>query len=356
MRSRRTSTSGRPPGSTQWVRTFKSARQAAHGLVLAHGHDRARVLSRSAARGCVEREVEGDGRPASTGWTCRRPPPRPPVSASSRHAVTPDDKFNVYADMVVLRQGRPDHDADLHRLPAAVRRRAAEQARAHDRPAARRQASGRMRLALALALAAALAGQAAAANAPIARHTAKDTGLARRALIGKADVGKGWQPVKAAAGRSTLTCKAANPSMAGIVETGTAAAGFRGGAQLVAQVAWVFRTPRAGRDAVAACGRQELPRLPRRRGAHGRRAARDEARERRAGRPEARAANGRLPRDRDREGQGTDGEALLRRRPARAGPHRHARSRSRAAGRSRPRSSSRSRASSRRRLGSSGVA
>ena len=30
--------------------------------------------------------------------------------------------------------------------------------------------------------------------------------------------------------------------MAGIVETGTAAAGFRGGAQLVAQVAWVFRT------------------------------------------------------------------------------------------------------------------
>jgi uncharacterized protein (DUF736 family) len=99
-----------------------------------------------------------------------------------------------------------------------------------------------MRLALALVLTGLVAGQAAAANAPIARHNAKDTGLARRALIGKADVGKGWQAVKAAAGRSTLTCKASEPSMAGIVETGTARTGFRGGAQLVAQVAWVFRS------------------------------------------------------------------------------------------------------------------
>jgi uncharacterized protein (DUF736 family) len=97
-----------------------------------------------------------------------------------------------------------------------------------------------MRLALALVLTGLVAGQAAAANAPIARHNAKDTGLARRALIGKADVGKGWQAVKA--GRSTLTCKASEPSMAGIVETGTATTGFRGGAQLVAQVAWVFRS------------------------------------------------------------------------------------------------------------------
>lgn len=99
-----------------------------------------------------------------------------------------------------------------------------------------------MRLLAACAVAAVLAGTAAAANAPIAQHTPKDVALAKRALIGKADVGKGWQVAATASTRSTLTCKASNPSMAGIVETGTAAAGFRGGAQVLGQVVWVYRT------------------------------------------------------------------------------------------------------------------
>jgi uncharacterized protein (DUF736 family) len=100
----------------------------------------------------------------------------------------------------------------------------------------------RLAAGLVLVLAAVLAGPAAAANAPIQRHAAKDMALARRALIGKADVGKGWESVRAVTGRSTLTCKSSNPSMAGIVETGTASAGFRGTAQVIGQVVWVYRT------------------------------------------------------------------------------------------------------------------
>jgi hypothetical protein len=100
----------------------------------------------------------------------------------------------------------------------------------------------RLAAAFALVLAGVLAGSAAAANAPIQRHAAKDMALARRALIRKADVGKGWESVRAVTGRSTLTCKASNPSMAGIVETGAASSGFRGTAQVIGQVAWVYRT------------------------------------------------------------------------------------------------------------------
>jgi hypothetical protein len=88
----------------------------------------------------------------------------------------------------------------------------------------------------------ALAAGAAAANTPIARHTAKDMALARRALIAKGEVGKGWQPVKTVSGRSTLTCPASNPSMAGIVETGAASTGYRGDAQVIGQTVWVYRT------------------------------------------------------------------------------------------------------------------
>jgi uncharacterized protein (DUF736 family) len=92
-----------------------------------------------------------------------------------------------------------------------------------------------------LAAAGVLAAQATAANAPIRRHTAKDMTLARRALVRKVEVGKGWTAVKASAA-SSLTCKAFDPSMAGIVETGAAAVGYRGPAEVISQVAWVYRS------------------------------------------------------------------------------------------------------------------
>jgi hypothetical protein len=105
-----------------------------------------------------------------------------------------------------------------------------------------------MRL-LAVALGAAvLAGAAAAAPAPIRKHTAPDMKLARDALLDRADFGKGWTATAVSTQRQTLTCKSFSPSLHGIVETGAASRSFRGApTQAVGQAVWIFGTTEQAR-------------------------------------------------------------------------------------------------------------
>ena len=98
-----------------------------------------------------------------------------------------------------------------------------------------------MRLAAVALLAGLLAAPAAADN-PARRHRPADMALARKALLGDADVGAGWRSGAVSTRPASLTCPAFDPPLAGVVETGTASRELRAGAQGVSQSVWVFRT------------------------------------------------------------------------------------------------------------------
>jgi hypothetical protein len=98
---------------------------------------------------------------------------------------------------------------------------------------------------------AALAGAttAAAAPAPIRKHSRAGMARARAALVSTAELGKGWTSSGISTRPQTLTCKSSAPSLRGIVETGTASTTFRGAsAQGVGQAAWVYGSSEQARS------------------------------------------------------------------------------------------------------------
>jgi hypothetical protein len=94
----------------------------------------------------------------------------------------------------------------------------------------------------------AAATTAAAAPAPIRKHTRADMAYARAALLSTAELGKGWTSSGISTRPQTLTCKSSAASLGGVVETGTASTTFRGAsAQGVGQAAWVYRSSEQAR-------------------------------------------------------------------------------------------------------------
>jgi hypothetical protein len=99
---------------------------------------------------------------------------------------------------------------------------------------------------LAGALATALAASAASAAkspAPRSTHTDAGTALARRLLLTRADLPRGWAATPASGKTPRLTCAGFSPSTEGIVETGAAASpAFRAGASgpFVTETVYVY--------------------------------------------------------------------------------------------------------------------
>lgn len=101
------------------------------------------------------------------------------------------------------------------------------------------------RLVAGIVLAGVLAGAAAAPGDPQCRHAAADDAIAKRVLLVRADLGKGWTAKPGAAGPTSLTCASFHPDQADLVETGAAATPSYLGSTtgpFVAQSAWVYKT------------------------------------------------------------------------------------------------------------------
>jgi hypothetical protein len=102
-----------------------------------------------------------------------------------------------------------------------------------------------VRLLALFVLAGDLAGTAAAAEEPKRKHTGRDMAIAKRALLVKRDLGKGWTSSPTKAAPTTLTCPRFQPKQSDLVETGAASSPSYKEATsglFVSQVAWVYKT------------------------------------------------------------------------------------------------------------------
>ena len=108
--------------------------------------------------------------------------------------------------------------------------------------------TGAVALSLAIASTAILAAPttAAAPTSLVRKHSQGDTALARRVLLGQADLGPGWAAAPAAAAESALTCPGAEPRLPGVVETGAATSdSFQRSptGPFLSASSWVYGTP-----------------------------------------------------------------------------------------------------------------
>src|ERR1700716_1353356 len=77
------------------------------------------------------------------------------------------------------------------------------------------------------------------------KHSRADTALARGTLLSRAELGSGWTGGAATGRVAPLTCDRFNPSLAGLVETGSAASARvrqSPGGPFLSQTAYVYKT------------------------------------------------------------------------------------------------------------------